>query len=183
MSFNIDSFKQNYPCIDKRKGIDFSSLRYGSLTPRAYFTEQGAPILITLTERKVEITPNAQYSLTRLSAEMKRDDTVSMIYRTRQFEGSKPFTDLYARHFVVAALGFLMDNGNHIQHWEEEWNSGSTNYIRYVGAIEGGADPILAISATWGATLARSLGFATQRLETAQEAWQCGSKIKVLYSR
>ncbi len=183
MSLNIDAFIYNYPFEPKIKGIDFEGLKAGSQIPRPYFTATGTPILVTMTEHKVDITPNGLYGDIRLFGAMKNSSTVEFIYKTRHFEEATPFPDLYAKYFVTALIGFLDANGNRITNWFEEWNQGSTNYIRYVGAILGGLDPVTAIGHSWGSEQALIRGFSKKKLLSPEKAWMTGSKIQVLYSR
>lgn len=183
MSLNIDAFRKKYPYIPGVKGINFEPLNQGTVIPRPYFTESGAPILVTLTEGKVEITPNAISGAVRLLGEMKDSDTVTFTYRTTTHEGGSRYPDMYAKYFVMTTIGFLSDNGNSVNNWFEEWNSGSTNYLWYVGAIAKGADPIKAIDSSWGGKNARANGFSKKQLLTPLNSWMCGNKIQVLYSR
>lgn len=184
MSLNIEGFRKNYPFVRKVEGIDFEPLQSGSVIPRPYFTEKGAPILVTLTKDEVLITPNDTLGAIKLHAKMVSPTRLELEYRTRRYEGATPSPDLYARCYVLSVIDFFNDNEHEVNSIYQEYNMNTTNYLGYVGAMENlGTDPINALAYTWGGKVMNIAGFTQVKLLSPINAWMNGDKIRVVYSK
>lgn len=148
MNLNLESFLHHYPYTPGVKGINFGGLFPETQYSRIYYTEQGQPVVITLCADKVEIVQNSPFPFAYGLQGNIEEGEVSFTLRTRDGMNT-PFPDLFAREFVICALGFFETNTHVLESWFSGWNRRSTNFVQFTKNLSIGMSFEEAVWHTW----------------------------------